>query len=155
MRPNSAPLLLCPLSLAAGIAVMRLIWDNAGVYDHAYGPPLAAPLWLLASLWLCYCTALGAAVGLAGQARLSPDDRGAVIRLWLIELALCVLLALVFFNLEYPRISFALTVLLCILTGSGTRIFAKAGRAAGLLNFICLCWTIYLAYIALGICLIG
>lgn len=135
------------VTLGGGIFTMWFVWDYLDVYESTCSAPLAAPLWLMVTLWMGFYLLLGAGAAFMLDGRLPHADHGSAVGHWLILPVLSFLSAAVFFRLESLRIAFALTALTLSLCFSAMILFARASRPAGLCLAPCVLWQLYLCYL--------
>lgn len=117
-------------------------------YSSLNRPPLSPPSAVFPVVWAVLYALMGTSAYLVYA---SPRPKRSALTLYAAQLLVNFLYSPLFFGLRSPALGKTVSLLLVLLVAAMTASFAKVRRSAALLQIPYLLWTIYAAYLSVGI----
>jgi benzodiazapine receptor len=145
------PLVLSLLiSLGVGGLSGLLISGSTGVYESALRPPLSPPAAVFPVVWTILYILMGISAYLIWMSSPSPERKRAL-TIYGVQLGVNFIWPLLFFCAQAFFPAFLWLVLLLILVIVMISAFSRLNRTAALLQVPYLVWTVFAAYLNLGV----
>lgn len=143
------------ISIAATLAVGGLsalfTQNSMETFKALNKPPLSPPGFLFPIVWGILYTLMGISISRVLLSPASADIKKTSLRLYIWQLVFNFFWSIIFFNFEAYLLSFIWLIVLLALIIAMTLSFAKADKAAAILQIPYILWVIFAGYLNLGI----
>ena len=155
MLKKYKPQILCvAIPLAVGGLAALLTRGGMGFYETASKPPLSPPGWLFPVVWTILYALMGVSCYLVWREKDAPGRRAAL-KVYAAQLAVNFVWPLLFFGARLFLPAFFWLLLLAALIIVMLRRFDRVSSRAAWLQFPYLFWSLFAAYLNLGVYLLN
>ena len=156
MKIKWKTLIICiAIPLAVGAISALLTQGSMEAFSMLEKPPLSPPGWLFPVVWTILYTLMGIASYRVFVSDAQPEEKGAALTVYGIQLAVNFFWSLIFFNLEMYLFSFFWLLLLWILVLATLILFYRISKPAGWLLVPYLLWVTFAGYLNFAIYLLN
>ena len=122
-----------------------------GLYAIIKQPPLSPPPAVFPIVWTILYALMGASAYIIFAQETSSRKQHIAVGLYAIQLTVNFLWSIIFFRFEAFFLAALTTVLLAVLVAAMVFAFSKVSKIAALINLPYLAWSLFAAYLALGV----
>lgn len=132
--------------------IVGLVISGSIDYEFLAKPPLAPPKMLFPIMWSVLYLLMGIGYAILDRRKAIQKDTR---ELYYLQLAVNAIWPILFFNLKWRLLAFLWLLLLAVLVALMIKAFYKQSKLAAYLQIPYLLWTVFAAYLNLGIYLLN